>query len=324
MKRLLIVCGAALVVLGAGCDTRTGVSTSSQDEDEQNSNGNEGVNVVSPANDATLRSISVEPGELSPTFSATTARYSVILPQGSSSIAISARPTNADATLTIDETSRSAGETVNVSVAPPSTPIVLNVSSADGTENRAYRVTVRFESSGNQNNNDNSAPMLSVPDNFRVLGVTSDSVNLAWDALADATNYTVYRDTSATGTFSTVVGATTNTVLTDLNLDPLTTYFYRLQATNSSASGTLSDALPATTLDVAGIQFSAVRCTGGPIYTDSNTAVTLEVDVDVRNPDNSRTPVDSVTVDVRPFGTAFESMTRQGGSATWTLDTTIP
>lgn len=323
MKRLIIVAAAGLA-FGA-CDTRTSPSRPDVDADD-NQNGNGGtVNTMSPPDDPTLRALSVEPGSLAPVFSAPVTRYSASVASDTTSVTVSATPNNRDAALRIQGEARSAGESVNVAITGATTAIVFDVTSADGSTNRAYRLTVRRESDGSVNGNTNGGATLAAPANFRVTGTTPTSASLAWDLLPEATNYTLYRDGSATGTFNTVIGQTTNTVFTDLNLDPASTYFYRLQATSSSAVGVLTDPVAATTQEVARIETGAVRCTGGPIYTDTDTTVQLEVDVDVRLPDASRTAVDEVSIDLRAFGrTAFDPMAQRGSTATWATDLTIP
>jgi fibronectin type 3 domain-containing protein len=65
------------------------------------------------------------------------------------------------------------------------------------------------------------------PANLRATDINSDSVTLAWNAVADAESYTVYRDGDAVGT------DLTGTTFTDTGLDLSTTYSYVVTSTSS-------------------------------------------------------------------------------------------
>ncbi|GIH06462.1 hypothetical protein Rhe02_45290 [Rhizocola hellebori] len=71
------------------------------------------------------------------------------------------------------------------------------------------------------------------PQNLRVVGTTSTTVSLAWDPVAVAAGYNVYRG-------STLVGTPTGTTFTDTGLAPSTTYTYSLRTRD--AAGNLSAA----------------------------------------------------------------------------------
>jgi chitodextrinase len=69
------------------------------------------------------------------------------------------------------------------------------------------------------------------PLNLRVIGTTATTVSLAWDPVAVAAGYNVYRG-------STLVGTPTGTTFTDTGLTPATTYTYSLRTRD--AAGNLS------------------------------------------------------------------------------------
>ena len=81
---------------------------------------------------------------------------------------------------------------------------------------------------------------LPAPDNLTASG-TSTSVKLKWNAVTDASSYTLYWDNvsgidSSDNSFNNIA----NDNYTHNNLDNGTTYYYKVAAVNSSGTGTLS------------------------------------------------------------------------------------
>ena len=97
---------------------------------------------------------------------------------------------------------------------------------------------------------------LPVPDmpmyGLLVSSPTVNSLYVSWEYVPNATSYNVFRDTYAYGTYSTQVyfGGTAN-FFTDTNLASGTTYYYKVQANNSSGSSPLSNWFSGTTQAVA-------------------------------------------------------------------------
>ncbi|HUX40707.1 MAG TPA: hypothetical protein VMV83_06020 [Rectinemataceae bacterium] len=64
----------------------------------------------------------------------------------------------------------------------------------------------------------------------------TSSLNISWSeplgAISGTTKYAVYRDSSATGSFSTLVGSTFSTSISDINLQSGYTYWYEIKAGN--------------------------------------------------------------------------------------------
>ncbi len=86
----------------------------------------------------------------------------------------------------------------------------------------------------------------SVPTGLQASGTTSNSTNLSWNAATVAVNcvlsgYTVFRNGVA-------VGTTTNTNMTVTGLSPVTTYSFRVAATDAAGSSAQSTAINVTTL----------------------------------------------------------------------------
>lgn len=90
---------------------------------------------------------------------------------------------------------------------------------------------------------------LPAPTGLVVKGSADTSVSLAFDAVAGATGYSVYRAPGGGGTFTRITGAPiTATAYTDTGLSPGTTYAYQVRAVSSSGTeGAASSPVSATT-----------------------------------------------------------------------------
>ena len=80
------------------------------------------------------------------------------------------------------------------------------------------------------------------------LGATAGnaSASLSWNTSAGATGYRVYRGTSSGGEASTPVGSPSGTTFNDSGLTNGNTYFYKVDATNSTGASPKSSETSAT------------------------------------------------------------------------------
>jgi fibronectin type 3 domain-containing protein len=74
-------------------------------------------------------------------------------------------------------------------------------------------------------------PIPGTPASFNIVSAGNNSVNLAWNAVAGASGYQVYRATSATGTYSLIhTNGPTTTSYQNCSLTKGTTYWYKVRA----------------------------------------------------------------------------------------------
>lgn len=98
----------------------------------------------------------------------------------------------------------------------------------------------------NKFNNLNTS--LSAPDNLNATSESTTKISLEWDSVTSAASYYIYRATSNFGTY-TRIGTVIGTSYTDDNLTDDTTYYYKVQAVNSSGSSVYSSVARAITGD---------------------------------------------------------------------------
>ena len=90
-----------------------------------------------------------------------------------------------------------------------------------------------------------SAP--ATPSGLSVGNATSTSLTISFDAVIDATGYKIFRAATSSGSYSLIASPTTTSYI-DSNLSSLTTYYYKVSATNAGGEGTLSSSASGTTL----------------------------------------------------------------------------
>jgi hypothetical protein len=96
-----------------------------------------------------------------------------------------------------------------------------------------------------------------IPDGLSV-SASSSSLSVTWDSESDASSYQVFRDTSASGSFSDEVYDSVATSFTDTGLPPNVTYYYEVRATNTFGSSARSAAVSGTT-EASGSDFTAAQ-----------------------------------------------------------------
>lgn len=86
-----------------------------------------------------------------------------------------------------------------------------------------------------------AAPAAAAPTNVTISGVTDTEVTISWDAVSDAVEYRLERDTSSAFSAPTIVyDGGTNTSVTDTAVSADTDYYYRVAARNSVGFGDYS------------------------------------------------------------------------------------
>ena len=85
-----------------------------------------------------------------------------------------------------------------------------------------------------------------VPGSVRASAVSSDSIQINWNAVTGAMNYKVYRSSTASGSYQ-LISTRTDTSYTDMGLTPLTTYYYKVSALTAMGESGQSDPIQATT-----------------------------------------------------------------------------
>ena len=103
--------------------------------------------------DAKLSSLTVNTGPLDPIFSGDIANYAVNVATSVDSVTVTARPQNANASMTINglATASGQGRTIPLGAAGSSTPIPIVVTAVNGSQN-TYIVTVNRAAPGGNNN----------------------------------------------------------------------------------------------------------------------------------------------------------------------------
>lgn len=92
----------------------------------------------------------------------------------------------------------------------------------------------------------NVSTTVSAPRLATASAVSSGQIDLSWDAVSGATSYYIFGSTSSSGTFTHIATVTTNSYSNN-GLWANTTYYYKIQAVNGSATSQFSPVASATT-----------------------------------------------------------------------------
>lgn len=121
----------------------------------------------------------------------------------------------------------------------------VNIPSTNDKVNHVLRGTV--------NHLTTFAPVLPTlpvtPDGLAAAAAGAGQIDLSWGAVTGATGYNLYRDTSSSGSFATMVNTTPITAASysDTGLSTGTTYYYKVSAVNAYGESAKSGAVSATT-----------------------------------------------------------------------------
>jgi putative cell wall-binding protein len=106
--------------------------------------------------------------------------------------------------------------------------------------------TSSYSSRVSATTDEDDAVTLSVPEDLKAAVQNYNTIYLTWDSVDYATSYYVYRATSSNGTYSKIATVATESY-TDAGLPTNKTYYYRIQAHNSSNTSGYSAKVSATT-----------------------------------------------------------------------------
>src|SRR6185312_14134087 len=102
------------------------------------------------------------------------------------------------------------------------------------------------------------------PSGIQSTALSSSSILVSWTTSSGATSYNVFHSISPTGPFTTLVGTSSVTSLTDTGLSPSTQYYYKITASNIGGTSAISNTSSST---------STLLPTGtitGTVYNDAN------------------------------------------------------
>jgi len=113
-----------------------------------------------------------------------------------------------------------------------------------------------------------------VPTNVTAMAVSSSSIRVSWSSVSGASAYSIYRSTSAYGTYSNV-GDSYSTSYSDTGLTASTTYYYKVAAyDNSYGTGAQSSYASATTLSSggsgSGTETNPISLTSSGVWSDGS------------------------------------------------------
>ncbi|MGE4272447.1 MAG: cell wall-binding repeat-containing protein [Desulfitobacterium sp.] len=87
---------------------------------------------------------------------------------------------------------------------------------------------------------------IGIPSNIKVTPLSASQIFLNWDTVTNATYYNIYRATTSNGTYS-IVGTVNTPYFSDNSLTTRQTYYYKVQAGNTTTTGSQSSTVFGTT-----------------------------------------------------------------------------
>lgn len=94
-----------------------------------------------------------------------------------------------------------------------------------------------------------SVTVPSIPQNVKAVALSEKSISVSWQQAENADSYLIYRSSSATGQY-VEDGSSQSTSYVSSNLQPKTTYYYKVKAVNTAGQSDFSAAANATTNDI--------------------------------------------------------------------------
>ena len=109
----------------------------------------------------------------------------------------------------------------------------------DGTSSK-YSTVHFYISSISGSQNIKSGSCLTTAPTISIGAVTGSSIALSWTSITGATSYSLQRDTNSSFTSATTIATQSGTSFTSSGLSSGTTYYYRVNATNSDSTSAWS------------------------------------------------------------------------------------
>ena len=106
------------------------------------------------------------------------------------------------------------------------------------------------ETSGSNSSGSSKNGAPSTPTGLIATNATVTSLTITWNPVSGATSYQLFRTNSYSGPFTDLIYSGTGTTFTDTGLTSGNTYFYEIEATDSSGSSSLSTPASGTTIAV--------------------------------------------------------------------------
>ncbi|MCA0400288.1 MAG: cadherin-like beta sandwich domain-containing protein [Proteobacteria bacterium] len=203
-----------------------------------------------PSSDATLASLTLSTGALSPAFSAGVTSYTVNVPNATASLSLTPVSASPTASIRVNGASVASGATVPASLVVGANTVAVQVTAQDGTTIQTYTVTINRAPSSNATLASLSLSTGTLSPGFSA-GVTDYTVNLPFGATALSLTPSVSDPTatlqvngapatsgSVAGPFPLALGANTITIQVTAQ-DGTTRTTYRVVATRAQAIGAL-------------------------------------------------------------------------------------
>ncbi len=131
-----------------------------------------------------------------------------------------------------------------------STVSSTSYTNTDLAANTTYYYKVLASNSAGSSSYSSEVSATTYPAAPRDLTATADSssqITLTWSKIDGATSYSIYRSSSSTGTYTSIIEGVPSETYTDTGLSPKTAYYYKVKASNSIGSSDLSSEASDTT-----------------------------------------------------------------------------
>ena len=136
------------------------------------------------------------------------------------------------------------------------------------------------------------------PDNLVLTPTGADQIGLSWDAMANATGYSIARSPDGS-TWTTIVSSQTGTSFPDTGLNEATEYYYQVTAIDDTGSSLPSDTQSAYTLPIApsNLQVTSITPDEVTLTWQNNSTLATSFRIEQQLPDSSWTQIGTASAD---------------------------